>query len=132
MCIIVFSFSPLTMFRFSILYDNKNAYGPLGTVSTIFYLRVKKRLWTQIFLTIFLVSGNLMQLVMSLPQRRKDLFYWLLRHVGKRNTGIKTKTHFWGLINNASYMESAAALKVDDFFQQFPVFSFAYKIEMKT
>ena len=32
-------------------------------------------------------------------------------------TGIKNKTYFWGLINNASCKESAAALKVGDFLQ---------------
>lgn len=56
--------------------------------------------------------------VTPMEKKRLRLFYWFLKHVEKRITGIKNKTHFWGLVNNASYKESAAALKMGDFFLQ--------------
>lgn len=53
------------------------------------------------------------------PMRKKilHLFYWLLKHVGKRITRIENKTNLGGLINNARYKESATALNMGDFLQ---------------
>lgn len=73
----------------------------------------------EFFLGVFLVSRYLIQLVMSLPWRKKIIrlhsFYWLLKR-GKKNHWNNKKKCEGGLISSASYKESAALLKWFFFF----------------